>query len=62
MNAKEGQFPERNDRIFNDSWNLGNAGNDGPSIDTLITRHKVLGEERPISGSGLAAGKKAAKR
>lgn len=57
MKPTESQF-ERNDPVFNDSYNLGlvSAEYGGPSIETLQTRHKVLGEERPISGSGLAQG------
>lgn len=48
----------------NDSFNIGLVGvlEGGPTVDTLKMRHKMLGEERPISGAGLAEGVAEAKK
>ena len=59
----ESQF-ERNDPIHNDSYNIGLTSilEGGPTVETLMMRNKMLGEERSISGSGLAQGVAAAKK
>lgn len=49
-------------KIHNDSFNMAMVGKleGGPTVETLMMRHKMLGEERPVSGAGLALGTKAA--
>lgn len=47
------------DHVRNDSYNIGLVGT---PVKTLNLRHKMLGQERPISGAGLAEGSADAKK
>jgi len=47
------------DHIKADSYNIGLVGT---PVKTLNLRHKMLGQERPISGSGLAEGARDSKK
>ena len=62
--AEEQKEARDRNKVRNDSFNIGMIGtlDGGPTVDTLRMRHKMLGEERPISGAGLAEGIAEAKR
>lgn len=47
------------DHVRNDSYNIGLTGT---PVSVLNMRHKMLGQERPISGAGLAEGSADAKK